>query len=133
MDGNFSAQHLASRVPENNVNFTDGLGYFAKSDDYENYLKRSKDDLVSEILRISFLFFTNEMQNNWKAPECHSHRAASNSGKSRDPKYDVKGIASCACARHGLFSPGGTANIQKGERWVCSLIKIENFSDVFWL
>ncbi|KAI0277317.1 hypothetical protein BC826DRAFT_927875 [Russula brevipes] len=58
------------------------------------------------------------MQNNWKAPECHSHRAASNSGKSRDPKYDIKGIASCACARHGLFSLGGTANIQKGERQV---------------
>ncbi|KAI0277315.1 hypothetical protein BC826DRAFT_976643, partial [Russula brevipes] len=101
MDGNFSAQHLASRVPENNINFTDGLGYFAKSDDYANYLKRSKDDLK-----------------NWKTPECHSHRAASNSGKSRDPKYDIKGIASCACARHGLFSPGGTANIQKGERQV---------------
>lgn len=52
MDGNFSAQHLASRVPENNINFTDGLGYFAKSDDYANYLKRSKDDLVSEVLHL---------------------------------------------------------------------------------
>jgi hypothetical protein len=61
MDGNFSAQHLASRVPENNVNFTDGLGYFAKSDDYANYLKCSKDDLVSEILHIKFCFFTNKM------------------------------------------------------------------------
>ncbi|KAI0276987.1 hypothetical protein BC826DRAFT_928106, partial [Russula brevipes] len=98
MDGNFSAQHLASRVPENNVNFTDGLGYFSKSDDYSKYLKSSKDDQVT--------------------PECHSHRAAGNTGKSRDPKYDIKGIASCACARHGLFSPGGTANIQKGERQV---------------
>jgi hypothetical protein len=56
MDGNFSAQHLASRVPENNVNFTDGLGYFAKSNDYANYLKHSKDDLVSEILHFSFCF-----------------------------------------------------------------------------
>lgn len=56
MDGNFSAQHLASRVPENNVNFTDGLGYFAKSDDYANYLKHSKDDLVSQMVnfRLSF-------------------------------------------------------------------------------
>jgi hypothetical protein len=57
MDGNFSAQHLASRVPENNVNFTDGLGYFAKSDDYANYLKRSKDDLVCDILHFSVLCF----------------------------------------------------------------------------
>lgn len=48
MDGNFSAQHLASRVPENNVNFTDGLGYFSKSEDYAKYLKRSKDDLVRD-------------------------------------------------------------------------------------
>jgi hypothetical protein len=48
MDGNFSAQHLASRVPENNVNFTDGLGYFSKSDDYSKYLKSSKDDQVSD-------------------------------------------------------------------------------------
>lgn len=56
MDGNFSAQHLASRVPENNINFTDGLGYFAKSDDYANYLKHSKDDLVSDPL-FQHLFF----------------------------------------------------------------------------
>jgi hypothetical protein len=48
MDGNFSAQHLASRVPENNVNFTDGLGYFSKSDDYAKYLKHSKDDHVRD-------------------------------------------------------------------------------------
>jgi hypothetical protein len=61
MDGNFSAQHLASRVPENNINFTDGLGYFAKSDDYANYLKRSKDDLVSQILHLSVFYFANEM------------------------------------------------------------------------
>jgi len=61
MDGNFSAQHLASRVPENNINFTDGLGYFAKSDDYANYLKRSKDDLVSENVHFSLLFVVHEM------------------------------------------------------------------------
>jgi hypothetical protein len=61
MDGNFSAQHLASRVPENNINFTDGLGYFAKSDDYANYLKQSKDDLVRENVHFSLLFFVHEM------------------------------------------------------------------------
>ncbi|KAI0280463.1 hypothetical protein BC826DRAFT_924529 [Russula brevipes] len=52
MDGNFSAQHLASRVPENNVNFTDGLGYFSKSDDYSKYLKSSKDDPQPKVGRI---------------------------------------------------------------------------------
>jgi hypothetical protein len=47
--------------PENNINFTDGLGYFAKSDDYANYLKHSKDDLVSQILHLSVFYFANEM------------------------------------------------------------------------
>lgn len=61
MDGNFSAQHLASRVPENNINFTDGLGYFAKSDDYANYLKRSKDDLVSKNVHFGLLVFVHKM------------------------------------------------------------------------
>ena len=52
MDGNFSAQYLSSQVPENNVNFTDGLGYFAKLDDYAKYLKSSRDDHVCDLVHI---------------------------------------------------------------------------------
>lgn len=61
MDGNFSAQHLASRVPENNINFTDGLGYFSKSDDYEKYLKRSKDDQVRNRIIYELLWFLTQL------------------------------------------------------------------------
>jgi hypothetical protein len=61
MDGNFSAQHLASRVPENNVNFTDGLGYFSKSDDYAKYLKHSKNDQVSNNFIYDIFMLLNKM------------------------------------------------------------------------
>lgn len=46
MDGNFSGNHLSSRIPENNVEIASGTGYFPTPIEYAQYLKRADDDDV---------------------------------------------------------------------------------------
>jgi hypothetical protein len=43
VDGNFHADHLKMRNPEDDVELADGLAFMVKSGPYQEHLKESKD------------------------------------------------------------------------------------------
>jgi hypothetical protein len=43
IDGNFKAEHLKMRNPDDDVALTDGDLYMVRSDDYERHLAHAKD------------------------------------------------------------------------------------------
>ncbi|TEB20942.1 hypothetical protein FA13DRAFT_1757685 [Coprinellus micaceus] len=48
---------------------------------------------------------------------CVQHQAVKEKNKVK-PGYDITGVVSVACARHGCFAPAGTVDLQKGERQI---------------
>ena len=54
MDGNFQAEHMRMRNPENDVPLSDGTGFMVSKKEYESHLKSATErQQVSSILRIS--------------------------------------------------------------------------------
>ena len=54
MDGNFQAEHMRMRNPENNVPLSDGSGFMVSKEPYELHLKSAvKRRQVGSIPRIS--------------------------------------------------------------------------------
>ncbi|KIK71845.1 hypothetical protein PAXRUDRAFT_48138, partial [Paxillus rubicundulus Ve08.2h10] len=97
MDGNFKAEHMHDKKPDDQVFLMDGMGYMVGQKKYHDYLKAAKD-----------------------APEmsdCNNHRAVNQANAHRH-MLEATGIGGCACARHGCFIPHSLVDFQKGERQV---------------
>ncbi|VDC02221.1 unnamed protein product [Peniophora sp. CBMAI 1063] len=103
IDGNFEAQHTASRSTENNVYLFPGTAMFNHPEDELVVLRDAVDDagLPDEQRRAHV--------------ECHDHKAASALGKSRNSVMDIRGIGTICCARHGCLAAGGTNDFECGE------------------
>ena len=117
MDGNFTADHIKMRHPEEDVCLTDGFGCMVGKERYQQHLSKAlepKEVLLSPICLASVekmtLYFT-------QRSTCHNHRAVNAANMHRNA-LESTGIGACACARHGCFVPHSVVDFQKGERYV---------------
>ncbi|KAF8267233.1 hypothetical protein EI94DRAFT_1701133 [Lactarius quietus] len=93
MDGNFQAEHMRMRNPENDVPLSDGTGFMVSQMPYEWHLKLAVD--------------------RWQRSTCHDHPAVNNVNK-HSGHLESTGIGATACI-HGNFVPDSVVDFQKGE------------------
>ncbi|KAH9028953.1 hypothetical protein EDB85DRAFT_1867506, partial [Lactarius pseudohatsudake] len=93
MDGNFQAEHMKMRNPENDIPLSEGTGFMVSQKPYESHLK----SVVERRQRSS----------------CHDHRAVNNVNK-HSGHLESTGIGATACI-HGAFVPDSVIDFQKGE------------------
>ena len=98
-DGNFKADHVKQRNPEEDIALTgNGEAYMTEDARYKKHIDKTVEE--------------------WqKSSKCYNHCASVAANKSSRDHLDATGIAACACARHGCFVPNAVADFQKGERW----------------
>ncbi|KIK81364.1 hypothetical protein PAXRUDRAFT_156288, partial [Paxillus rubicundulus Ve08.2h10] len=94
VNGNFSAQHMKMKIPEDDISLSNGLAYMVESSAYDDHISRSV-----EAKEISI---------------CQNHRAVNAANASRK-NLIFTGIVATACARHGCFIPHSMVDFQKGE------------------
>ncbi|KIM35993.1 hypothetical protein M413DRAFT_47570, partial [Hebeloma cylindrosporum] len=95
-DGNFTADHLKQKRPEDDVWLLDGEGMMTGRQRYKEHLKVA-------------------IERNTKAPCERNFQAVEQANRSSTTK-DVTGIVAVACARHGCFAPGSVSDMDKGEK-----------------
>ncbi|KAH9912329.1 uncharacterized protein B0H18DRAFT_828051, partial [Fomitopsis serialis] len=95
MDGNFHAEQMKMRKPENDVPLMPGKMFMVHPGPYEEHLRVAKD---VKMVRV-----------------CNDHKAVSQANADRH-KLAVTGIGATSCLRHGCFLPHSVVNYQKGER-----------------
>ncbi|KAI6009026.1 hypothetical protein EDC04DRAFT_2610752, partial [Pisolithus marmoratus] len=95
MDGNFKAEHMHERRPDDQVWLMDGRGFMVTNPPYQAYLKATPH--ITE------------------KSACNNHKAISQANASRG-KLNSTGVGATACARHGCFYPHSIVDFQKGER-----------------
>ncbi|KAG1718781.1 hypothetical protein EDB19DRAFT_1899080 [Suillus lakei] len=94
VDGNFTAQHMKMKTPEDNVSLADGKGYMVTKEPYQNHITESVEER-----EVSSVNAANVQRSNLRAT----------------------GVGATACARHGCFVPHAVVDFQKGERSVVVL------------
>ncbi|GBE85939.1 hypothetical protein SCP_0804630 [Sparassis crispa] len=95
MDGNFSAEHMKMKHPEEDVALSDGQAFMVGQEDYKAHLAVAMES--------------------HQRSTCHEHRAVNQANVDR-ANLDATGIGATACARHGFFVPHTVVDFQKGER-----------------
>ncbi|KAF9531675.1 hypothetical protein CPB83DRAFT_891565 [Crepidotus variabilis] len=118
-DGNFKADHVKQKRPEDDVFLAEGQLY-----------------LTSPSLFKPFLPLAEEYGRKYKQKAtCHRYNATSQANAG-DASLDVTGVVAHACARHGCFAPSSVVDLQKGERQanvdysLCQAIKHSNLGDI---
>jgi hypothetical protein len=113
IDGNFSADHLKMRRPENDVALSPGGRYMVEPTRYQAHLEKAIDH--------------REVSNIWSHPSsskpdsvqkstCSDHKAVNRVNLTQG-HLQATGIGAVACARHGCFFPQSVVDFQKGERY----------------
>ncbi|KIK21570.1 hypothetical protein PISMIDRAFT_103870 [Pisolithus microcarpus 441] len=95
MDGNFKAEHMHERQPDDQVWLMDGRGFMVTNPPYQAYLKATPH--ITE-----------------KSP-CNNHKAINQASVSCG-KLNSTGVGATACTQHGCFYPHSIVDFQKGER-----------------
>ncbi|GBE79978.1 hypothetical protein SCP_0211800 [Sparassis crispa] len=95
IDGNFSAEHMKMKHPEEDVALSDGQAFMVGQEDYKAHLAVAMES--------------------HQRSTCHEHRAVNQANVDR-ANLDATGIGATACARHGFFVPHTVVDFQKGER-----------------
>ncbi|KAH9173120.1 hypothetical protein EDB89DRAFT_2114027 [Lactarius sanguifluus] len=93
MDGNFQAEHMKMRNPENDIPLSDGTGFMVSQGAYESHLKSAAERR--------------------QRSTCHDHRAVNNVNR-HNGHLQSTGIGATACV-HGNFVPDSVVDFQKGE------------------
>ncbi|KAG1906569.1 uncharacterized protein F5891DRAFT_901580, partial [Suillus fuscotomentosus] len=96
VDGNFTAQHMKMKTPEDDVSLADGKGYMVTEGPYETHIIESVEE--KEAMRNS-----------------SNHRAV-NAANVQRSNLRATGVGATACSRHGCFVPHAVVDFQKGER-----------------
>jgi len=111
MDGNFQAEHMKMRNPENDIPLSNGTGFMVSEIPYEEHLKsvveRPKVRALSGAL-LKGSSFTFEQRST-----CHDHWVVNN-GNKHGGHLQSTGIGATACI-HGNFVPNSVVDFQKGE------------------
>ncbi|KAI6026871.1 hypothetical protein BKA83DRAFT_4050885, partial [Pisolithus microcarpus] len=95
MDGNFKAEQMHERRPDDQVWLMDGRGFMVTNPPYRSYLKATPH--ITE------------------KSACNNHKAISQASASHG-KLNSTGVGATACVRHGCFYPHSVVDFQKGER-----------------
>ncbi|KAI6002551.1 hypothetical protein EDC04DRAFT_2611815 [Pisolithus marmoratus] len=95
MDGNFKAEHMHERRPDDQVWLMDGCGFMVTNPPYQAYLKATPHIMEKSA--------------------CNNHKAISQANASCG-KLNSMGVGATACAQHGCFYPHSIVDFQKGER-----------------
>ncbi|KAG1828201.1 hypothetical protein EV424DRAFT_1344918 [Suillus variegatus] len=93
VDGNFTAQHMKMKTPEDDVSLADGKGYMVTEGPYETHIIESVEE-----------------------KEASSITCAVNAANVQRSNLRATGVGATACARHGCFVPHAVVDFQKGER-----------------
>ncbi|KAF8431530.1 hypothetical protein L210DRAFT_3507864 [Boletus edulis BED1] len=94
MDGNFKAEHMHEKCPDNQIWLMDGHGYMVTRSEYQAYLKGT--------------------HHAHERSTCNNHQAVNQANTSQG-KLESTGISGMACAQHGCFIPHSVVDFQKGE------------------
>ena len=113
MDGNFQAEHMKMRNPENDVPLSDGTGFMVSPAAYELHLKSAVERRQVGIIARIFLTVGSSRVTLKQRSTCHDHRAVNNVNK-HSGHLESTGIGATACI-HGAFLPDSVVDFQKGE------------------
>ena len=111
MDGNFQAEHMKMRNPENDFPLTDGAGFMVSRGPYESHLKSAIER--RQFSTASGSCFGRRKLTVEQRSTCHDHRAVNNVNKHSE-HLESTGIGATACI-HGAFVPNSVVDFQKGE------------------
>ena len=125
VDGNFHADHICMKKPEDDIQLADGLGYMVASAAYQKHLSTATD--MTEVMPWSPLFSWQDNDHSFQKSTCHNYRA-NNRPSSTQKDLESTGIGACACSRHGCFVPHSVVDFQKGEKFVLTT----NFICIHW-
>jgi hypothetical protein len=115
VDGNFKAEQMRMRRPEQDVILMDGHGFFVQDGPYQEHLRTARQykqvTLYESLLNPS----RHSTCVLGQKPTCSNHKAG-NESVSGQKNLAVTGVGAAACARHGCFIPHAMVDFQKGER-----------------
>ncbi|KIM63572.1 hypothetical protein SCLCIDRAFT_116995 [Scleroderma citrinum Foug A] len=97
MDGNFKAEHMKPKNPDEELWLMDGRGYMVTSGMYKQYLANSPNPI--------------------ERSDCSNHWAVNQANVQRN-QLAATSIGGCACVRHRCFIPHSMVDFQKGEQQV---------------
>ncbi|KAN0078144.1 hypothetical protein V8E55_010201 [Tylopilus felleus] len=95
VDGNFTAQHMKMRRPEDDVALSNGLAYMVANRPYQDHVMNAAD--------------------NEERSSCQNHRAVNNANTSKT-HLCATGVGATACVHHGCFVPHSVVDFYKGEQ-----------------
>jgi Kyakuja-Dileera-Zisupton transposase len=110
MDGNFKAEHMKMRNPDNDVPLSDGTGFMVSRLPYEAHLKSAVEKRQVSIVSG---FSADRCPHLKQKSTCHDHHAVNNVNK-HSGHLESTGIGATACI-HGTFVPDSVVDFQKGE------------------
>jgi len=112
IDGNFTADHLKMKRPENDVALSPGGRYMVEPSRYQAHLESAIDhrEVSNPWDCLSIL-----APNSVKKSTCSDHKAVNRVNQTQG-HLQATGIGAVACARHGCFFPQSVVDFQKGER-----------------
>src|ERR1700677_107029 len=97
-NGNFKADHVKQKNPEDDVALTvNGEAYMTGDAQYKKHLSVAVEEKQ-------------------KSTNCVNHCASAAANNCRKEHLDCTGLASCTRGRHRCFVPDSMADFQKGER-----------------
>ncbi|PPQ82618.1 hypothetical protein CVT26_001627 [Gymnopilus dilepis] len=96
IDGNFKLRRKNKCSDPDDVSLNDGRGYFVAASPYASYQEHTKTERDEDC-------------------ECSHLRALKFRNAVRFKNTDVSGVIIVQCARHGLYLPGGIADLIRGE------------------
>lgn len=130
-DGNFSADHLKQKHPEDDVWLLNGRGMMTAQYPYHSHLQVAKDtkSVCFKLFNLSTLH-----AHKWSIQNvpCDSNFRVLQLTNLVTAFKDATGIGAIACARHGCYCPGSVVDFQKGEKqmnidWaMCEALKTTN-------
>ena len=113
MDGNFKAEHMKMRNPDNDVSLSDGTGFMVSRLPYEAHLKSAVERRQVSIFSLKLHWLDAQFPRLKQKLTCHDHRAVNNVNK-HSGHLESTGIDATACI-HGAFVPDSVVDFQKGE------------------
>ncbi|KAI9568367.1 hypothetical protein HD554DRAFT_1993519, partial [Boletus coccyginus] len=90
VDGNFTAQHMKMRKPEDNISLSDGLAYVITHRPYQDHVSKARFS-------------------------CQNHRAVNNANTSKSHLCTM-GVGATACAHHDCFVPHSVVDFYKDKQ-----------------
>ena len=116
VDGNFTAQHMKMRRPENDVPLSDGLAYMVADEPYQKHISQAANN--EEVCIIKYLKYNFHIYALFTFSRSQHAKTigAVNDANTNKTHLRATGVGATACARHGCFVPHSVVDFYKGEQ-----------------